>query len=135
MRQRVNSTPHIEWRKALSETELRGLFARASVVALPYLATTGASSVVHRAAAWGRPLIVSDLPDFRAIAREEGLLMDYVPPADPPALAAAILGLLANPERQAALAQHNVQTMRAMSLHATGARYAELLLRAARQTV
>mgnify|MGYP000158755591 CR=1 FL=1 len=47
---------------------LRGLFARASVVVLPYLASTGASSVVHRAAAWGRPLIASDLPDLRAVA-------------------------------------------------------------------
>jgi glycosyltransferase involved in cell wall biosynthesis len=93
---------------------------------LPYSATTGASSVLHRAAAVGRPVLASDLPDLRAAAEDEGLLAGYVPPNDPPALAAALEALLADRPRQAAWAQHNLERMRGMTLAQTCARYLEL---------
>ncbi len=123
---------HLEWRERLTELELRELFARASVVVAPYLASTGASSVVHRAAAFGRPLVVSDLPDFRALAEEEGLRLDYAPPGDAPALAAGLLRQLADRERAAAQTRHNLRAMQAMSLEQTSARYAALLTAAGR---
>lgn len=42
------------------------------VVVPPYTATTGASSVLRRSAALGRPVVASDLPDLRADAEEAG---------------------------------------------------------------
>jgi phosphatidylinositol alpha-mannosyltransferase len=101
-------------------------------VALPYTATTGASSVLHRAAAYGRPVVTSDLPDTRAVTEEEGLMVDYVPPADPDALAQALIRLLGDPERRAALARHNLSVMRAMSPERICARYADLFQSVAR---
>jgi glycosyltransferase involved in cell wall biosynthesis len=116
----------VRWLGPQTESQLRAVFARARVVVLPYTATTGTSSVLHRAAAVGRPVLASDLPDLRAAAEEEGLLAGYVPPADPRALAAALESLLEDRTRQVAWAQHNLEQMRAMTLDQTCARYLDL---------
>jgi glycosyltransferase involved in cell wall biosynthesis len=116
----------VRWLGPQTEAQLREVFARARVVVLPYTATTGSSSVLHRAAAVGRPVLASDLPDLRAAAEEEGLLAGYVPPSDPRALADALEALLADRPRQAAWAQHNLAMMRNMTLDQTCARYLEL---------
>jgi len=116
----------IHWLGPQSEAQLRELFARARVVVLPYLATTGASSVLHRAAAFGRPVVASDLPDLRAAAEEEGLVLDYAAPGDPAALAAALDSLLSDPARQAEAARSNLAVMRRLTLEHTCARYLEV---------
>jgi glycosyltransferase involved in cell wall biosynthesis len=109
------------------------VFARARIVVLPYTATTGASSVLHRAAAYGRPVVASDLPDIRAVTDEEGLQVVYTPPADPAALAEALARLLSDPAEQLRLAHHNLQKMEAMSLDHTCARYVEVFDRLLKQ--
>lgn len=127
LRARNGSGPtHVRWLGPQTEAQLRDVFARARVVVLPYTATTGTSSVLHRAAALGRPVLASDLPDLRAAAEEEGLLAGYVPPNDPAALAGALEALLADRPRQAAWASHNLDMMRGMTLDQTCARYLEL---------
>ncbi len=119
----------VHWLGPQSESQLRDVFAQARVVVLPYTATTGASSVLHRAAAFGRPVIASDLPDIRAVAEEEDLRLEYVPSSNPPALAEALTRLLANPDRQRELAAHNLSVMQTMTLDHTCARYVELFAR------
>src|SRR5579859_5010802 len=132
MRARNGSGPtRVRWLGPQTEAQLRDVFAGARVVVLPYTATTGTSSVLHRAAAMGRPVLVSDLPDLRATAEEEGLLADYVRPGDASALAGALEKLLADRPRQAAWAQHNLAMMRNMTLDQTCARYLELFTRSA----
>jgi glycosyltransferase involved in cell wall biosynthesis len=127
MRARNGSGPTgVRWLGPQSEAQLREVFARARVVVLPYTATTGTSSVLHRAAAVGRPVIASDLPDLRTTAEEENLLLGYVPPRDPAALAAALQALLDDRARQAAWAEHNLAAMGGMTLDQTCARYLEL---------
>ena len=116
----------VRWLGARPESELRGLFAQTRVVALPYLATTGASSVLYRAVTYGRPVVASDLVDLRMATEEDGLSIDYVPPADSGALAATLERLLADPARQADLARHNLHVMRGMTLEHTCARYLRL---------
>jgi glycosyltransferase involved in cell wall biosynthesis len=111
--------PQPEWR-------LRELFARCSAVVLPYLASTGASSVLYRAAALGRPVVMSDLPELRASAEEVGLQAEYVPPNDAVALAASIRHLLADEMRMEALARHNVAMMRQHTLAAICDRYLDV---------
>jgi glycosyltransferase involved in cell wall biosynthesis len=116
----------VRWLGQQSEAELREAFAHSRVVVLPYTATTGASSVLNRAAAFGRPVVASDLPDLRAAAEEGGLLADYVPPASAEDLAAALDGLLLDRPRQARQARHNLAAMRHLTLDSTCARYLEI---------
>jgi glycosyltransferase involved in cell wall biosynthesis len=123
--------PNVRWLGPVPEAGLRDLFAAASLVALPYAATTGASSVIHRAAAYGRPVVVSDLPDSRALAAEEGLWLEFVPPGDRAALAEAVAGLLADSQRREAMARHNLAAMQAMTLEHTCRSYLALFRQAA----
>ena len=117
----------IRWLGPQTEPQLRELFARARLVVLPYTSTTGASSVLHRAVAYGRPVVASDLPDLRAVAEEESLLADFVPPGDAAALAHALEALLADRPRQALWGHRNLAAMQTMTLDRTCARYLELL--------
>ncbi len=124
---RTGAGPHgVRWLGARPEDELRALFAQARVVALPYLATTGASSVLYRAATYGRAVVASELVDLRAAAEEARLVVDYVPPGDPAALAHALAALLADPARQTAQTQHNLAVMQTMTVEQTCARYLAL---------
>ena len=99
--------------KSPESVELRGyhvpkderddLFARASVVVLPYVFAT-TSAVIPIARLHRRPVVVTDvggLPD----AVEHGVDGLIVPPADPAALADAVAGLLEDPERARAMGE------------------------------
>ncbi|MBL8058978.1 MAG: glycosyltransferase [Anaerolineales bacterium] len=127
LRAALNGQAGLRWAGAQPEAGLAELFTAARVVVLPYLATTGASSVLSRAAALGRPAVASDLPELRATAEEAGLRVVWTPPGDAPALAQALGDLLADPARQAELAGHNLEAMRPLALSATSQRYADLL--------
>ena len=116
----------IRWLGQQSEAQLRDVFARARVVVLPYTATTGGSSVLNRAATFGRPVVVSDLPDLRAAAEESGLLAEYVTAGSAGSLAAALDALLLDRPRQARLVRHNLAAMRRLTLDSVCARYLEI---------
>ncbi len=131
LRERTNGLPGVRWLGPQTEAQLGEAFAQARVAVLPYTATTGASSGLHYAAAFGRPVVVSDLPDLRAAAEEENLWVNYVPPGDPAALAETLIRLLADPAEQAIQAAHNLEVARTMTLQHTCARYARLFERVA----
>jgi hypothetical protein len=78
-------------------------------------------------------VVASDLADLRAATDEERLCIDYVPPADPAALASALEAQLADPQRQTAYAQHNLEVMGRLSLAHTCSRYVELFEQARRR--
>ncbi|MHB8620550.1 MAG: glycosyltransferase [Chloroflexota bacterium] len=82
--------PGLAWLGEQPEEAIDGLMAWADVVVVPSLASTGSSSVIHRAAARGKVIVASDLPDFRALVDEEGMAIELVPPGDAAALATAI---------------------------------------------
>jgi glycosyltransferase involved in cell wall biosynthesis len=117
----------VRWLGAQSEAQLRDVFARAKVVVLPYTATAGASSVVHRAIAYGRPVVASDLPDFRLVAEEENLWLDFTPPGDPMALAGALIRVLEDAAHRERMVRHNLAMAQTMTRDHIAARYADLL--------
>jgi glycosyltransferase involved in cell wall biosynthesis len=58
------------------EDQLQALFEKANAVVLPYRTCTGTSGVVHLASSFGTPIIATDLPEFRELAKEGcGLLI------------------------------------------------------------
>jgi glycosyltransferase involved in cell wall biosynthesis len=116
--------PAIRWLGYIPETEVRNVFARATIVVLPYLATTGASSVLYRAAGWGRPVVASDLPELRAAAEEENLWIEFCPSNNKVDLVAALERLLTDLPRRAAQARHNYYSvMRRLTLAHTSQAY------------
>jgi len=75
--------------------EVAPIFARARVVATPYLAGYQ-SGVIHLAATMGRPVVTSDVGDLGSAVRD-GVTGRVVPPGDPARLAVALEEIVAQP--------------------------------------
>ena len=119
----------------VSLLELRDLYARAAVVAVPVVATTSSAGItsVLEAMAMGRAVVVSASPGL------EGLIVDgvtgiVVPPGDPAALRAALDALIADPALRAALgANARAEAERRFGVDAHAAAIHRELLGAARR--
>jgi glycosyltransferase involved in cell wall biosynthesis len=103
------------WRGYVPRAELPALFANATIVVVPARASTGSSGVIHRAVAHGRAVLVSDLPDFRALAREEDLALEWYRAGDAAAMSDALGHLLGDTSRREALVRHNRETLARLS--------------------
>jgi len=113
----------VRWLGQVPEDRVRELFARSRIVVLPYLASTGSSSVLYHAAMWGRPLVASGLPDLKMAAEEDGLEVEFFEPSNPARLAGAIRTLLDSPGRRTALAEHNFNAVQHRRPEATCTAY------------
>ncbi|MEI8395424.1 MAG: glycosyltransferase family 4 protein [Rhodospirillaceae bacterium] len=90
LRARVAALPGLEWRGAVED--VRTVWAEAHIAVLPSR-REGLPKSLMEAAACGRPLVATDVPGCREIARAgENALT--VPPDDPAALAAALEKLI-----------------------------------------
>lgn len=116
------------WLGYVPREDLASLFARATIVVVPSLASTGASGVIHRAIGHGRAVVVSDLPDFRALADEEGLRFEWFASGDVAALAGAIDALLGDPARRAATVAHNLRSVARLAPSHTVDAYLDLFI-------
>jgi glycosyltransferase involved in cell wall biosynthesis len=88
------------------EDQLQALFEKANAVILPYRTCTGTSGVVHLASSFGTPIIATDLPEFRELAREGcGLLISKHCSS---ALAQKIEQVIDNPELADELKERNL---------------------------
>lgn len=85
----------------IEDIEVAQLFTDADVVALPYVEASQ-SGVLNVAAAFGKPVVVTDVGELRATVEPNGLGL-VVPPRDPQALADALVRLAAEPELAASL--------------------------------
>ena len=103
------------WRGYVPRADLPALFADATLVVVPARASTGSSGVIHRAVAHGRAVLVSDLPDFRALAREEDLALEWYRAGDAASLSSALASLLGDPARRDALVRHNQTSLARLS--------------------
>jgi len=87
--------PGIKYLGYVPEEDVPAVFKEAFMVVLPYLTATGTSGVFHLACGFGKPIIVSDLPEIRELIKE-GASAIIVPPGDAEELKKAILMLLDN---------------------------------------
>jgi glycosyltransferase involved in cell wall biosynthesis len=85
----------------VSDAELPALFRRADVLALPHR-SVDVSGVLFAGLAFGKAMVLSDVGGFRELVSEHDAAR-LAPPDDPDALAAAIAGLLADPDARRGL--------------------------------
>jgi glycosyltransferase involved in cell wall biosynthesis len=112
LRDRFGGRAGIDWRGEVSEENIRGLFGRAKIIVLPYVASTGSSSVLFQAATWGRPIVASDLAEIRNALEDSGLQVDLFRGGDPASLARALGSLLDTPPRRRQQVEHNFNVIR-----------------------
>ena len=84
----------------VDEAEIPAIFRRADVVALPYL-DAAHSGVLYTGLAFGKPLVLSAVGGFPEVAATGAAWL--VPPGNPEALAAALVGLVSDGARRAEL--------------------------------
>lgn len=113
----------------VEEDCVESVFSDSTLVVLPYLTNTGAGGVFHLAMSHGKPVIMSDLPDFRRMLRDEGAKAVLVPPGDRGALAEAILGLLDDVGLQREMGKANLEVARSMTFNHVSHEYVGIYAR------
>lgn len=100
----------------VAEHDIPQLMQRSTVAVLPYTSSAGSSGIAHLACTYGVPIIASDIPDFRRLADEEGLAIDFFAPGDRDDLADHLTELLSNRDRQVEMAMENISAALRMSM-------------------
>ncbi len=103
------------WVGYVPAERLGALFARATVVVVPSVASTGSSGVIYRAISHGRAVLASDLLDHRGLAQDEDLKLAWFAPGDPIGLSGALDALLRDPERRRLVTRHNLETVKRLA--------------------
>lgn len=116
IREKLGARSDVIFKGYVAEEEIPQLFQSSSVAVLPYTSSAGSSGIAHLACTYGVPIIASDIPDFRRLADEEGLAIDFFPPGKINDLARQLIDLLQNRERQIEMAMQNVSAALRMSM-------------------
>jgi len=116
IREKVASRSDIIFTGYIAEEDIPQLFQSSSVAVLPYTSSAGSSGIAHLACTYGVPIVASDIPDFRRLADEEGLAIDFFPPGKINELARHLTSLLQNRDRQIEMAMQNVSAALRMSM-------------------
>jgi glycosyltransferase involved in cell wall biosynthesis len=119
IKKRFNGMKGIKWLGQIAEENVIDLFRSTQVVVLPYKATTGASSVLFQAAAYGRPVVASNLSELRALAQESNIQVELFENDNAESLRNAIRALLNSPSRRLAQAENNFRSAQNMRLDIT----------------
>jgi glycosyltransferase involved in cell wall biosynthesis len=100
----------------VAEEDIPQMFQSSTVTVLPYTSSAGSSGIAHLACTYGVPIVASDIPDFRRLADEEGLAIDFFPVANTGELARHLVELLQQRDRQVEMALQNVSAALRMSM-------------------
>ena len=106
----------VEFTGYVAEKDITELFRRASVVVLPYSSATGASGVAHLACQFGVPILSADVPDFREMARDEELAVDFYDSEAETSLESQLRSLLNDPERMREMSEQNFSAALRMTM-------------------
>lgn len=110
------SHPGIEFTGYVEEDQVEDLFQSASALVMPYSSSTGSSGVAHLACAYGVPVVCANLEDFRQMAEEEDLAIEFYRPGDAKDLADCVTHLLESPENLRAMALQNFSAALRMTM-------------------
>ena len=112
----MQGNPRVEFTGYVPEEDIPGLFRGSSVLVLPYSSATGASGVAHLACEFGVPIISAGIDDFREMAFDEGLAVDFYETGNATSLAAQLQSLLTDDERMREMAEQNFSAALRMTM-------------------
>jgi glycosyltransferase involved in cell wall biosynthesis len=100
----------------VAEEDVPKVFRGSTVVAFPYVATTGSSGPLHQATAYGRAVVLPAIGDFIDVVGEEGFAAETFEPDDEVDLTRAIRVVLTDDTARHEMAQQNLQAAEAQRL-------------------
>jgi glycosyltransferase involved in cell wall biosynthesis len=113
---RYKHNPNIKFTGYVPEEAIAGLFQGTSVAVMPYTSSAGSSGVAHLACEYGVPILASDIQDFRELAAEENIAIEFYRSGNVEDLTAQLLAVLRSPERLEAMAMQNFSAALRMSM-------------------
>lgn len=116
VKQKLGERSDVVFAGYIAERDIPQLFQSCSLAVLPYTSSAGSSGIAHLACTYGVPIVASDIPDFRRLADEEDLAIDFFPPGNIDELAEHLIYLLENRDRQVEMALQNVSAALRMSM-------------------
>ena len=83
---------------------------------MPYDSATGSSGPAHQACEYGVPIVCADLADFRDMAADEDMAVNFYKLGDVADLADQLVSILQSPEQQCRMAEQNFSAAIQMTL-------------------
>jgi glycosyltransferase involved in cell wall biosynthesis len=106
----------VEFRGYVPEEAIPDLFRTTTIVVMPYDSATGSSGPAHQACEYGVPIVCADLADFRDMAAEEDMAINFYKVGDAADLADKLVAILQSPEQQRRMAEHNFSAAMRMTM-------------------
>jgi glycosyltransferase involved in cell wall biosynthesis len=107
IRESQKANPKIEFRGYVAEHDIPELFRTTSILVMPYDSATGASGPAHQACEYGLPIVCADIGDFRLMAEDEDMAINFYRLHDANDLARNLIALLQSPSEQRRMSEHN----------------------------
>jgi glycosyltransferase involved in cell wall biosynthesis len=114
--ERVQGDQRIQFTGYVPEEGIPELFRKATMLVMPYSSATGSSGVAHLACEYGVPIVSADIKDFREMAEDEQLALEFYHTGSVQSLAEKLVGLLRSPERQREMAEQNFSAALRMTM-------------------
>jgi glycosyltransferase involved in cell wall biosynthesis len=114
--ERFRHSRRIQFTGYLAEERIPELFSSASMMVMPYSSATGSSGVAHLACEYGVPIVCADISDFREMANDEGLAIQFYQTGNVESLAGTINDLLGDRQKQMAMAEQNFSAALRMTM-------------------
>ncbi len=112
----LKGNSRVEFTGYVGEDDIPELFRSASVLVLPYSSATGASGVAHLACEFGVPIISAGIDDFREMASDEGLAINFYDVGSSQSLATRLQQLLSDPDRMTEMSEQNFSAALRMTM-------------------
>jgi phosphatidylinositol alpha-mannosyltransferase len=125
LRRRFGSDARIEWLGRISDEEKASYLRSVDVFCAPSISGESFGVVLLEAMAASAPIVASDLPGYRNVARPDEHAV-LVPPGDAPALAAALVRVLEDGSLRRRLVDAGDQRANEFSMDHLAERYLEL---------
>jgi glycosyltransferase involved in cell wall biosynthesis len=106
----------VEFHGYIPEEAIPELFRTSTVVVMPYDSATGSSGPAHQACEYGVPIVCADIADFRDMAADEDMAIDFYKVGNAVDLADKLVAILQSPERQRQMAEHNFSAAMQMTM-------------------
>jgi glycosyltransferase involved in cell wall biosynthesis len=112
----LKDDPRLEFTGYVAEEDIPKLFRSASFLVLPYSSATGASGVAHLACEYGVPIVSAGIPDFREMAWDEGIAIEFYETGNAPDLAQRMHALLNDEEKMREMSTQNFSAALRMTM-------------------
>jgi len=114
--QTVKDNSHIEFTGYVTEQKIPELFRSSSFLVLPYSSATGASGVAHLACEFGVPIVSAGIQDFREMAWDEGIAIEFYETGDAHDLASRMNDLLNDGQKMREMSEQNFSAALRMTM-------------------